>query len=256
MKKFAIILLGLASVACSVKQPGVIAHRGFWNTEGSTENSIASLRNAIDIGCYGSEFDVWVTADGHPVIFHDNRTATGIEIQDVTLDSLLRGAELLANGERIPTLYEYLAEWNHAPTKLILELKAHHDATADDRAAGIVLDCLRNFGVAPEEIEYISFSRHAVKAFVAHECGSPVAYLEGDLSPTEAREELGATGIDYNTVVLRNHPEWIKEAHELGMTVNVWTMSSPEDMKYFIDAGVDYITNDAPDVLIEMLKSR
>lgn len=236
-------------------EPEVIAHRGFWNTEGSAKNSISALRNAIELGCYGSEFDVWVTADGIPVVFHDMRTATGIEIQNVTLDSLMRGAELLANGERIPTLDEYLAEWNHAPTKLILELKSHRDATADDRAAGIVLEHLREFGVAPEEIEYIAFSRHAVKAFVARDCNSPVAYLEGDLSPAEAQSELGATGIDYNSGVFHQHPEWIAEAHELGMTVNVWTLVSPEDMQFFTDAGVDYITTDAPDVLTEMLKT-
>ncbi len=258
MKRLAIVLLGLVAVACGGRQasgPEVIAHRGFWNTDGSAKNSISALRNAIELGCYGSEFDVWVTADGHPVVFHDGRTATGVEIQDVTLDSLMRGAELLANGERIPTLDEYLAAWDHAPTKLILELKSHRDAVSDDRAAGVVLEHLHKFGVAPEEIEYITFSRHAVKAFVSRDCGSPVAYLQGDLSPAEARAELGATGIDYNTTALRNHPEWIAEAHELGMTVNVWTVVSPEDMQYFADAGVDYITTDAPDVLTELLNN-
>lgn len=259
MKKTAIILSSLAAVACGEKQsaePEIIAHRGFWNTERSAKNSISSLRNAIDLGCFGAEFDVWVTADGVPVVFHDRRTATGIEIQDVAYDSLMRGAELLANGERIPTLDEYLAEWNHAPTKLILELKSHRDAAADNRTAGVVLEHVRGFGIAPDEIEYIAFSRHAVRAFVDRKCGSPVAYLEGDLSPDEVREQLGATGIDYNTKVLREHPEWIAEAHSLGMKVNVWTVVSPEDIRYFTDAGVDYITTDAPDALTEFLKTR
>jgi glycerophosphoryl diester phosphodiesterase len=248
----------MASVGCGAKQaaqPEVIAHRGFWNTEGSAKNSIGALRNAIELGCYGAEFDVHVTADGVPVVFHDNATATGIEIQGATLDSLMQGAEKLANGERIPTLDEYLAAWNYAPTKLILELKSHSDAAADDRAAGVVLEHLRAFGVAPDEIEYIAFSRHAAKAFVDRKCGSPVAYLNGDLSPAEVQEQLGATGIDYNMNVLREHPEWIAGAHERGMTVNVWTVVSPEDMQYFIDAGVDRITTDAPDVLTELLKT-
>jgi glycerophosphoryl diester phosphodiesterase len=232
----------------------VIAHRGFWNTAGSAKNSIDALRNAIEIGCYGSEFDVWVTADGVPVVFHDARTATGIEIQSVTLDSLMQGAEPLANGERIPTLEEYLTAWNHAPTKLILELKSHRDAEADDRAAGIVLDAVRAFSVAPDEIEYIAFSRHAAKAFVTRECGSPVAYLEGDLSPADARKQLGVTGIDYQMNVLREHPEWIDEAHDLGMTVNVWTVVADDDMQHFTAAAVDQITTDRPDALIEQLK--
>lgn len=256
-----LILLGLAALgstmaSCGGKQtpkPEVIAHRGFWNTDGSAKNSISSLRNAIELGCYGSEFDVWVTADGVPVVFHDDLTATGIEIQNATYDSLMRGAELLANGERIPTLEEYLVEWNHAPTKLVLELKSHRDAGRDDLAAGVVLESLRKFGVAPGEIEYIAFSRHAAGALVDRKCGSPVAYLEGDLSPEEARRELGVTGIDYETTVLDAHPEWIRQAHDLGMTVNVWTVVSDEEMRRFIDAGVDYITTDRPDVLSAML---
>lgn len=269
MKRFPIRSLGAAAgLALSVVSmlsscggasqptgPHIIAHRGFWNTPGSAKNSISALRNAIDMGCWGAEFDVWVTADGHPVVFHDAHTATGIEIQSATLDSLLTHAEKLANGETIPTLEEYLAAWDHAPTKLILELKSHRDGAADDRAAGVVLDRVRAFGVAPDEIEYIAFSRHAAKAFVLRDCGSPVAYLEGDLSPAEVRDQLGADGIDYNMGVLRAHPEWIDEAHSLGMTVNVWTVVSPEDMRYFTGAGVDRITTDAPDVLTEMLNN-
>ena len=36
----------------------VIAHRGYWKTEGSAQNSISSLQNSYKIGVYGSEFDV------------------------------------------------------------------------------------------------------------------------------------------------------------------------------------------------------
>ena len=52
-------------------QPNIVAHRGFWRTDGSAQNSIASFQKAAEIGCWGSEFDVWMTADGVPVVFHD-----------------------------------------------------------------------------------------------------------------------------------------------------------------------------------------
>ena len=52
-------------------QPKVIAHRGYWNCDGSAQNSIASLGKAQKLGIYGSEFDVWMTSDGVPVVFHD-----------------------------------------------------------------------------------------------------------------------------------------------------------------------------------------
>jgi glycerophosphoryl diester phosphodiesterase len=269
MKKSLLVLLGLASVACCKKEqkPEVIAHRGFWNTEGSAKNSISALRNAIELGCYGSEFDLWVTSDGVPVVFHDARTATGIEIQNATYDSLMRGAELLAGGERIPTLDEYVSVWeaNDKKVKLIFEIKSHATPERDREAVMAVCEIVTARGIEPDMMEYISFSREVCKTLsqindVAVDSGSgaviPVAYLEGDLTPAQAREQLGATGIDYPMGVLKAHPEWIAEAHALGMTVNVWTVVSPEDMRYFADAGVDYITTDAPDVLTELLKNR
>ena len=41
----------------------VIAHRGAWKKNNFPQNSIASLNEAVKLGCYGSEFDVWMTAD-------------------------------------------------------------------------------------------------------------------------------------------------------------------------------------------------
>lgn len=38
--------------------PRIIAHRGYWQTEGSAQNSIRALELADEIRVYGSEFDV------------------------------------------------------------------------------------------------------------------------------------------------------------------------------------------------------
>ena len=42
----------------------VVAHRGYWKAEGSAQNSVASLKKAIEIGARGSECDVYITTDG------------------------------------------------------------------------------------------------------------------------------------------------------------------------------------------------
>ena len=99
-------LLCLTCMAC-LAQPKVVAHRGYWMTEGSAQNSIASLQKAAEIGCWGSEFDVWMTADGIPVVFHD-ATVEGIRIEDTTYATLMN--HRLQNGEFIPTLQQYLTE--------------------------------------------------------------------------------------------------------------------------------------------------
>ena len=46
------------SLTAAAAKPEVIAHRGYWDTEGSAQNSIRALVKADSIGCYASEFDV------------------------------------------------------------------------------------------------------------------------------------------------------------------------------------------------------
>ena len=46
----------------------VIAHRGYWKTAGSAQNSITALQKADSIHCYGSEFDVWLAKDNKLVV--------------------------------------------------------------------------------------------------------------------------------------------------------------------------------------------
>ena len=80
-----------------------------------------------------------------------------------------------------------------------------------------------------------------------------IYYLNGDLAPKSIKK-LGLAGIDYSMKVLRKNPEWVKQAHDLGLEVNVWTVDEEADMKYFIDLGLDYITTDYPERLQALLK--
>ena len=88
-------------------QTQVIAHRGFWKTEGSAQNSIAALLKADSIGCYGSEFDVWLAADDQLVVNHDP-TFKGKRMENSPSTALT--AIKLDNGESLPTLANYLAK--------------------------------------------------------------------------------------------------------------------------------------------------
>jgi glycerophosphoryl diester phosphodiesterase len=262
MKKVLLTLFGLAAVACgkTSSQPEVIAHRGFWNAAVQVpHNSIAALENSIELGCWGSEFDIWVTTDGVPVIFHDYHTKEGVLLQEVSYSELMERDGLLANGDKIPTLDEFLAVWakSDRKVKLIFEIKSHNNTREyDSMAAEKIHQVAKAHGIKSSQMEYIAFSRYVCEALSAMNTGVPVAYLNGDLTPADAREELGITGIDYHFKVLKEHPEWISEAHDLGMTVNVWTVNEEEDIRHFTDCGVDYITTDRPDVLKTMLSGK
>ncbi|MET0928186.1 MAG: glycerophosphodiester phosphodiesterase [Aeromicrobium sp.] len=53
----------------------VSAHRGGAGDDRSSQNTLAAFEAAIALGCDYVEFDVRLTADGTPVIFHDDELA-------------------------------------------------------------------------------------------------------------------------------------------------------------------------------------
>ena len=47
-----------------------------------------------------------------------------------------------------------------------------------------------------------------------------------------------------------------KEAHELGLKVNTWTVNQPEDIQKMIDLKVDFITTDEPLLVNEIINKQ
>ena len=252
MKKLifsAALLLAGGTVAA---QPKVIAHRGYWTAPESAQNSLASFTKADAVGVYGSEIDVWLTADNKLIVNHDRKyKGTDIDMEKSTAKEIT--AIVLPNGENIPTFDAYLKLVASKPdTRLILEMKSLSDYNREDLAAEKIVRELKKYKVL-ERTDIIAFSINACLAFKKLLPDTRIYYLNGDLPPKSIKK-LGLAGIDYSMGVLRKHPQWVKAAHELGLEVNVWTVDSEEDMKYFIGLGVDYITTDYPERLQALLK--
>lgn len=246
MKKIFILMAALLVGLTAVAQPKIVAHRGYWRTDGSAQNSITSLQKAAAVGCYGSEFDVWLTADGVPVVFHD-ATIDGIRIEDTTFATLMN--HRLQNGEFIPTLQQYLTEGSKIEgCQLILEIKPHRNEVRDKRIADMCVELVRTLGLE-KKTEYISFSKVVCQRLHEISPESKVAYLNGELSPAQIKE-MGLTGIDYNDKVFVKHPEWLQEAKQLGVEVNVWTVDGEENLRHHANLeGVDLITTNDPEIL-------
>ncbi|WP_444375590.1 glycerophosphodiester phosphodiesterase family protein [Prevotella sp.] len=220
----------------------VIAHRGYWKTEGSAQNSLSSLQNTYNIGVYGSEFDVHITRDGEVVVFHDD-DVDGIKIENARYADIKD--KRLQNGETIPTLQQYLeAAKLLGDMKLILEVKEHIQKSDEDRCIDATLAMVKEAGLE-SRTEYISFSKHACDYIVLHAPKAKVSYLNGDLTPFEAKQ-AGYAGIDYEDKVFKDHPTWISEARKLGLVTNVWTVDALKDIKYFFKQGIDYVTTNNP----------
>lgn len=231
-------------------QTKVIAHRGFWKTAGSAQNSITSLNKADSINCFGSEFDIWITKDGKVVVNHDP-TYKGVTLETANYKDL---KELrLANGEKIPTLKEYLQKGRKLKVHMILEVKTHKDINRQNEAIDATLKLVKKMKME-NRITYIAFSLDAIKRLIKNVPeGTEVYYLNGELSPKELKE-IGCSGPDYEKGVFKAHPDWIKECHALGMKTNVWTVNKEEDMKYFIENGIDFITTNEPVLLQSLIK--
>lgn len=251
-KKFVFTAACLLLAGAALAQPKVIAHRGYWTAPESAQNSLTSFTKADAIGVFGSEFDVWLTADDKLIVNHD-KVYKGTKI-NMEKDSAKEITQIvLPNGENIPTLDQYLKLALTKPdTRLILEMKSLSDLKREDLAAEKIVKALQKYKLV-ERTDIICFSINACMAFKKLLPDSKIFYLNGDLAPKSIKK-LGLAGIDYSEKVLRKHPEWVKEAQELGLEVNVWTVDKEEDMKYFIDLGVDYITTDYPERLQALLK--
>lgn len=234
-----------ALVACFIgiqAQTQVIAHRGFWKTEGSAQNSIMALEKAAEAQLYGSEFDVLMTADGKVVVNHDS-SIEGMVIAETPYKKLKNIR--IKNGEKLPTLKNYLKKGKKLDIQLILEAKPLPTKEMEDEAIAKMVKMVKKIGLE-KQVEYISFSLNMCEQLAKLTPESEIAYLEGNIAPSELKKK-GINGIDYHlNVILNKHPEWVEEAHRLGMKVNVWTVNNESDMKKLIDMKVDYITTDQP----------
>lgn len=246
-------LLGIGSMAAQAKSlPGVVAHRGYWKTQDTYENTLSSLKNAINIGAEGSECDLNITRDGRIILFHDP-SYNGKRIEDMTYAQ--SQSYTLRTGEKMPLLEDYLAiAAKQYRTTPILELKGHSTPEREDALVDSVLHLVRVAGMQGR-VEYISFSRHICERLIAKDSSAKVAYLTGDLSPLQLKD-LGYTGLDYGGWIFNKNPEWIDQAHALGLEVNVWCIDNPKEMQFYIDKGIKYITTDEPVILQQLLKKQ
>ena len=236
----------------AMAQTKIIAHRGFWDTSGSAQNSIAALLKADSIGCYGSEFDVWMAGDGELVVNHD-ASYKGVKMDKATVADINKLK--LANGEPMPTLTQYFEAAKKTNIKLILELKKLSSAKLETEAVEKIVALAKSYGL-DHRIEYISFSKHATEEFIRlAPKGTPIFYLNGDLNPQQLKE-MGCAGPDYNLSVFKKHPNWIEECHQLGMKVNVWTVNKESDMEWCINHKIDFITTDKPVLLQHLIASQ
>ncbi len=231
----------------------VVAHRGYWATEGAAQNSRAALQNAIDLKCYGAETDVWLTTDNRLVVNHDSSIG-GVKIQDSTYDAVKD--KTLSNGETVPTLEDLLEILKGSDRcKLIIEIKTHSQAGRTIEAAMAAVEAVKTAGLE-DMVEYIAFDYATCEALAKLSPKVTVQYLCDSASKVKTPQQLkdaGDINVDYKYTIYNSNPSFVADAKNLGLTVNVWTVTTSAMIGEWIINGADFITGDAPDITTRYL---
>lgn len=235
----------------SFAENNVVAHRGAWKKNGFPENSIASLKHAIELKCTGSEFDVRMTADGVLVINHDPHY-NNLEIEKTTYSDLLKFK--LSNGEKLPTLSEYVKAGmeNNTSTKLVCEIKPSE--ISKERGQIIATKVVQLFKELDAEhmVAFISFDYDILKKIEELNPRYSTQYLEENKSPEKLKAD-GITGADYHFSIFKAHPEWIDSAKKNNLTLNAWTVNEAAEMDWLLANTFDFITTNEPELLFERI---
>lgn len=212
----------------------VVAHRG--NSWAEPENTLPAFRSAIDLGADVVELDARVTADGVAVVLHD---ATLARLWGVPrrLDqvSAAEVATLSVAGVRVPTLGEALDLFAGGRVRVMVDLPS-----AD--SVDVIIACVLEHPARPlvlwsGEDEPLRAVRAADPAAVII-----VHHFDSDLGP--AMINMDASGL-----VAAD----IERAHAEGLGMSAWTVDSPAAMRWLIRHGVDSITTNRIELLLEVL---
>jgi len=246
----------LVTAAAGAARPQVAAHRGgalLW-----PENCLAAFRGALALGVDLLELDVHLTRDGEVVVIHDptlDRTTTGRgAVRDHT------AAELTAIG--VPRLREVLELLGGSRAGLLLEVKVGLQGARypgiEEKVLGLLGETGLSGGTTVMAFEWDTLER--LRAL------SPTLRLTGLLSQrgaerlggvrvaAERLQALGANDLGIERTLLA--PDAIAAARASGLTIGVWTVNEPEELRAVLASGVDYVTTDRPDLALELRGGR
>jgi len=232
---------------------GVIAHRGAWKNQNASQNSLKALKKAMEIGCEGAEFDVWLSSDNHVVLSHDP-TIGGKTVEETGIKELQSIA--LKDGDFVPTLSEYITCIKmQNKTSLVLEVKASQKGEERSKAVAEASVRMVHDMKAQAWTDYITFSFEAAKRIRELDPTAKVLYLEANKTLAELKA-AAMSGIDYHFSHFLKDTELAGKAKAMGLLTNAWTVNKEEDMKTMIGQGLDYITTDEPELLLRILNEK
>jgi glycerophosphoryl diester phosphodiesterase len=223
---------------------------------------------ALQMGADFVEADVHRSRDGVLVAIHDpevSRTTNGRGfVADLTLAELnaLDAGSWFNNafpektrpeyaGLRVPALQEVIDLVKESSAGLFVEIKDPERYQPDLESA--LLSLIRSNWME-NRTRILSFSAKSLRKIKKLDASIPTVFLVArpNRNPVKATLKIPANelGILHTQVTA----SLVEEAHGSGLLISVWTVDQPEDMKRMIELGVDRITTNYPDRLVQLLR--
>jgi glycerophosphoryl diester phosphodiesterase len=242
-------------------RPTIFAHRG--SKAHAPENTLAAFSLAVTQGAPAIELDAKLTADGEIVVFHDqklDRTTDGsgkLLSQPLAALKELDAGSHFSNafkGEKIPTLAEVFEAVGH---QVFINIELTNYASPRDQLPNLTAALVRKFGLQ-ERIMFSSFNHFALQRVSQLLPEVPLGLLASPgILGAPARSWIGRKWVAYQALhpaAMDAKPKLIRQAHQRGHRVHVYTVNQRQDMLRLFKRGVDGIFTDDPPLALDVLK--
>ncbi len=243
-------------------RPQVFAHRG--GCALGPENTLAAFDLGLAAGADGLELDVHLSADGVPVVHHDDtldrttsahgpigaRTAAELARVDAGYRFEDRDAyPFRGQGVGIPALADVLRRYPDLP--IIVEMKVDTAAMGEAVAREIRLaDAVDRVCAAGYGARSVAAVRAALPGIASSACHAEVrmaVYRSWIRRPVRRAPYGGFQVPEASNGHRIVSPRFIRCAHESGLKVQVWTVDEEPDMRRLLGWGVDGLISNRPD---------
>ncbi len=226
-------------------------HRGAAGHE--PENTLRSVRKALELGANGIEVDVHL-ADDRLVVIHDDtldRTTNGTGAVAEKSFACLRSLDA-GCGERIPTLEEVFETVNRRAV-INVELKGPGTASPVGR---LIDQYVQERGWRYEDFLVSSFDHTQIQTAkkLCPEIRTGALIEKAPPGLSTFAEELGAWSLHPGKHCVT--PELVVDAHRRGLKVLVFTINRPAAIAAMAALGVDGVFTNFPERVVTFLRAQ
>lgn len=240
-----------------------VGHRG-GKIFGGVENTKEAFLGGVKASCQALECDIHLTSDNKFIIFHDatmtrltqnSACQYDLDVNETSYDELKDIELSQVYGDKthygkICLFEDYLEICRLHHLIPVVELKATHGIYSNNEdplqndfsKIDYLMDVIKNAGLY-DQVCIISSMNECLK-YIRNK-HPKVSLQQLFVKPFEDKiDDLVKNKIDVDAQYKLITKEIVEKCHQKGLTVNVWTVNTVEEVNQCIEMGVDMITSD------------